>query len=207
MRASKPFLVTVAVAGIIVSTSTGYAGAPSFTWPVPRGWAKETIPFPLGFAPELPYKGAEEIRFSPGMFDPKAPGYWTYTFVWVLEGEPNVGVQALNGHLTHYFSGLCRAVGGTKFKFDPARFAVHLTPTKSTVVGQHLISRSLGTANLYDAFTTGKELRLNLEVHTWDCPQSHRRVVRILASPKSLMGDETSALRQCAVAFRCHAGG
>src|SRR4051812_19484084 len=84
------------------------AETPAFRWPVPKGWAEETIPFPLGFAPEVPFHGTEEVRFSPRMFDPKAPGYWTYTFVWWLEGEPDVGAPALKAHLRRYFSGLCQ---------------------------------------------------------------------------------------------------
>jgi hypothetical protein len=187
--------------------STARGETPGFRWPVPQGWPKETIPFPLGFAPEVPYKGTEEIRFSPGMFDPKAPGYWTYTFVWWLEGEPDVSAGALSGHMSRYFSGLCRAVGGTKYQFAPARFKVELAPAKGQVVADgHGVTRLQGTADLYEAFATGKELRLNLEVHTWDCPQSHRRVVRILASPQPLTGEGTKALRDCAAAFHCHGG-
>jgi hypothetical protein len=30
------------------------AGAAAFDWPLPDGWKGETIPFPLGFAPDLP---------------------------------------------------------------------------------------------------------------------------------------------------------
>src|SRR5262245_24178101 len=40
-----------------------------FDWPVPAGWKHETIPFPLGFAPGLPFHGVEELRFAPGFFD------------------------------------------------------------------------------------------------------------------------------------------
>ena len=199
---------SVGLALLFCLGSAGRADTPGFQWPVPKGWAKETIPFPLGFAPEVPYKGTEEIRFSPGMFEPKAPGYWTYAFVWWLEGDSDVGAQALSAQMTRYFSGLCRAVGGAKFKFDPARYQVQLTPAKGQVVADgHGVTRLTGTADLYDAFATGKELRLNLEVHTWDCPQSHRRVVRILASPQALTGEETKALRDCAAAFHCHQGG
>ena len=37
-------------------------------WAVPVGWKAETIPFPLGFAPGLAYRGVEELRFPPGFF-------------------------------------------------------------------------------------------------------------------------------------------
>ena len=44
-----------------------------------------TIPFPLDFAPNLPYRGTEELRFAPGFFDPSAAGSWSYAFVWFVD--------------------------------------------------------------------------------------------------------------------------
>src|SRR5262245_33462421 len=40
-----------------------FAVSASFQWPIPEGWQHETIPFPLEFAPDLPYQGVEELRF------------------------------------------------------------------------------------------------------------------------------------------------
>ena len=73
------FLVAMLLAGCSSSGGAGEAppapaqpphetttAAPSFTWPVPDGWRSETIPFPLEFAPSIPHRGVEEIRFAPG---------------------------------------------------------------------------------------------------------------------------------------------
>jgi hypothetical protein len=49
--------------------------AGGFDWPVPEGWKRETIPFPLDFAPGLSFRGVEELRFAPGFFDPAASSY------------------------------------------------------------------------------------------------------------------------------------
>ena len=38
----------------------------SFVLPAPDGWGKETISFPIDFAPDIPYVGTEELRFTPG---------------------------------------------------------------------------------------------------------------------------------------------
>jgi hypothetical protein len=46
--------------------------APRFAWPAPPGWKSETIPFPLDFAPDIPHRGVEEVRFEPRFFDPAA---------------------------------------------------------------------------------------------------------------------------------------
>ena len=56
----------------------------AFDWPIPDGWRGETIPFPLGFAPELAYQGVEELRFPPGFLDPGASHFWSYAFVWIV---------------------------------------------------------------------------------------------------------------------------
>jgi hypothetical protein len=84
--------------------------AASTTWRIPDGWRAETIPFPLGFAPELAHRGVEEIRFAPGMFDHAAPGYWSYVFVWRLEDAAALDAPALAAELAQYFRGLVAAV-------------------------------------------------------------------------------------------------
>ncbi len=70
------------------------AATPTFAWPTPEGWRQETIPFPLDFAPTLPYRGTEEIRFAPRFFDPASPTYFTYSFVWLVDGAPAVAARS-----------------------------------------------------------------------------------------------------------------
>jgi hypothetical protein len=88
--------------------------APAAPWPVPAGWKSETIPFPLDFAPKLAHKGIEELRFAPGFFDPAAPGYWSYAFVWRTENPADLDAAALGAELTAYFRGLIDAVDAKK---------------------------------------------------------------------------------------------
>src|SRR4029079_11384537 len=83
---------------------------PSQPWSIPAGFRSETIPFPLDFAPGLAHKGAEELRFAPGFFDPAAPGYWSYTFVWRTEDPAAMDAAAVGAELTTYFRGLIDAV-------------------------------------------------------------------------------------------------
>src|SRR5262245_14582472 len=100
-------LVLRAVALCSVVACRSSAPAP---WPVPEGWRSELIPFPLEFAPSLPHHGLEEIRFAPGFFDPAAPGYWSYTFVWRLDTSPPFDDAVVAAELTTYFRGLIAAV-------------------------------------------------------------------------------------------------
>src|SRR5688500_2734436 len=66
------------VAERVEPSSASPAADVPFAWPVPAGWRTETIPFPLGFAPTLPYTGIEELRFAPGMFKAGSDDFWTY---------------------------------------------------------------------------------------------------------------------------------
>jgi len=66
--------------------------------------------FPIAFAPSIAHTGLEELRFAPGFFDPGAPGYWSYAFVWRIDAAPAFDEHALGAELTTYFRGLVDAV-------------------------------------------------------------------------------------------------
>src|ERR1700744_5281702 len=73
----------------------------------PAGWQFEQFPLPPGFAPGIPYKGIEELRFSPCMFKKEATDYFTYAFVARLDGVANVSQSEIRQYLLTYFKGLC----------------------------------------------------------------------------------------------------
>jgi hypothetical protein len=55
---------------------------PAYKLITPDGWTVERLPFPIEFAPQIPYKGVEELRFAPGWGDIKSDEHWTYAFLW-----------------------------------------------------------------------------------------------------------------------------
>ena len=81
-----------------------------FHLPTPDGWRTETIPFPLAFAPDLPYVGLEELRFAPGMFEQGSEEFWSYAFVWWVGPDEPHDLETMAGYLEDYFRGLARAV-------------------------------------------------------------------------------------------------
>ncbi|HEY2029781.1 MAG TPA: hypothetical protein VGH20_11295 [Myxococcales bacterium] len=153
-------VVAASVAGSSAAASADAGAPPSadspahFRWAVPDGWRTETIPFPLDFAPALKHRGFEELRFSPGMFKPGAPDFWSYAFVWWLEDEraPN----NLASDLTTYFRGLCREVAKGKFDLDLSRIKTRL-------------DGAAGRIDSYDCFKTGKPIVLELHVISKRC--------------------------------------
>lgn len=170
----------------------------AFDWPVPEGWKHETIPFPLGFAPEIPFQGVEELRFAPGFFDPTASTYWSYAFVWWLEDPPSFDPSAITPVLREYFTGLSLAVGKDKFPMDAERFRAELAPR--TEGGRTILE---GRVDSYDAFVTGKPIVLNVEARLRECPKAGRRAITFLLSPKPFGDRVWDDLRACESTLRC----
>jgi hypothetical protein len=163
---------------------------------VPSGWRSETIPFPLDFAPSIPLRGAEQIRFMPHFFDPKAPTYFSYVFVWEVEGSGDgLDDAQIAKHLETYFRGLCTEVGGSKYTFDPARYRVTLAGAAA--------GTARGTALLYDAFTTGAPLALELDVRRVTCAAPGHRAILVLASPKPRGDAVWTELARAADSYAC----
>jgi Family of unknown function (DUF5829) len=121
----------------------------------PEGWRGERLDFPLDFAPDLGLAGFEQLRFAPGMFDPEAPGYWSYLLAVRLEGEHLIDGAFLERFLGQYYEGLCRAVAEGRFDLSQAEFKVQVTRR-----GGGFAAR----VQLVDAFATGQPLELALEL-------------------------------------------
>jgi hypothetical protein len=164
----------------------------SFEWPAPTGWKKETIPFPLDFAPGLAYRGTEELRFAPGFFDPSAPGSWSYAFVWFVDKGAPFTAPVLEQQLRDYFVGLTKAVAAdAKDGWQPAldRIEVHLT------------SKLDGTIRTIDAFKTRNEV--NLIVHATAGSCSDKQYLLVAASPKPAGDPMWTSLDGVTSTFTC----
>ena len=101
---------------------TSYGQAPEFnghTWQAPyhlsnpTNWGAERFPIPVGFAPQIPYKGVEDIRFTPGWAKAASDEYWTYAFLWYLDGDVKIDVKTIESNLKLYYTGLITANGST----------------------------------------------------------------------------------------------
>jgi hypothetical protein len=200
--------IAVAALGLALSAGCHRSATPatSFAWTKAEGWRGETIPFPLDFAPQLEYRGVEELRFPPGFLEEGSPNFFSYSFIWWLEGAPSHSSQSLESSLTRYFAGLSDAVGGKKYTFDPAH---HRTTLAGEAAQQrhrgHAVKVFKGTVETYEPFKTGKELTLGIELYVWDCPVAKRNVVLAIASPRPRADPIWQTLDERRAAFRCHA--
>jgi hypothetical protein len=152
----------------------------AFGWATPEGWRSERIPFPLKFAPELPYRGVEELRFAPRFFKPDSETYFTYSFAFVLDPDGRAGAlpfraEQLAADLRTYFAGLTRAVG---------RHAVPAASHDATItaIPGGPAQRYRGTVRTVDGFGDGRALTLHVEGESFVC--GSRRVILSSLSPR-----------------------
>ena len=77
-----------------------------YTLNFPNGWDVERFLIPIEFAPQIPYKGVEDIRFTPGWGNVKSDEYWTYAFLWYLDETPKTNAKIIENNLKAYYTGL-----------------------------------------------------------------------------------------------------
>jgi hypothetical protein len=173
-------------------------------WPVPNGWRTETIPFPIEFAPTLPYRGFEEVRFHPDFFLPAERGWWTYAVAWACSmDEPAPRSEVLEADLTTYWDGLATAVAGAELaRTHPCR--VRLKPVTEARRAGHAVEQRTGEARVLDPFGSAGPVRLQLEIERWVCPDAGRTMVLALASPRNVRTAEWRSLREVGAALACH---
>jgi hypothetical protein len=176
--------------------AVGVTAPGTFRWATPEQWKSETIPFPLDFAPSLPYRGVEELRFAPHFFDPKAETYFSYSFAWLLDGAPDAqsfSAEHLAQDLAVYFKGLAHAV-------DAARFDPHAHDARLEIAND---GHYRGRVTTVDAFGDGHALALNVDGEIFTC--GPRRVVLFSLSPQPEGGGAWASLLEQRRTFQCTA--
>jgi uncharacterized protein DUF5829 len=141
--------------------------------PLPAGWRTERLEFPLSFAPTLPYRGYEDLAFAPGMFTLDSDSYFSYALALRLEGDVLVDEAMLTGFLETYYRGLCAAVASEK-KLARDASSVHARVWRDQ-------EGFRATVEMFDPFTNGQDIDLELELFTHATPRATELVG--LASP------------------------
>lgn len=154
---------------------------PELIPPTPADWRFERINFPLSFAPELKYKGFEELRFAPGMFTPESDTYFTYIFAMKITDDTALDAAALQSLLETYFRGLCRTVAKEKkFDIDASKISAQVRADQPEAQPTRHFR---ATVQSFDPFVTGKPLTLNLEMIVIDASRTDHRIFAAV-SPK-----------------------
>ena len=92
-----------------------------------KGWDVERFLIPISFAPSIPYKGIEDIRFTPGWAKKTTNEYWSYAFLWYLDGTVTLDARTIENNLKAYYTGLI------KVNSDSSKIADKLFPVTSSI--------------------------------------------------------------------------
>lgn len=141
----------------------------------PNNWKKETFTFPLDFAPKLQFTGIEEAIFTPGWSDKTSPEFWTYSFVWYVDGNLELAEDKLQTFIGDYFNGLTQTVGtGKGMKKEAISNAFAIFMEKERINNwQHFE----GKVQLFDVFFSEQEIRLNTKVKALYCEDVNKHLV------------------------------
>jgi hypothetical protein len=181
-------MLRIIAASLLMSGLLWGADEPgSFKLAAPEGWGGETIDLPPGFAPEMKLKGAEHIRFAPGMMKPSSESFFSYAFVFDLEPKPTLTEAVIKEEFLKYYRGLCKAVLNGKLPdVDPSKFTLELKRVKSDAKNEQAKetpTRYTGTLDWVEPFATKKPQKLNLEIQTW--VKNDRHYIFVCVSPQA----------------------
>ncbi len=160
----------------------GHTWEAPYSLPTPEGWAIERFSIPISFAPQILYTGIEDIRFSPGWSKATSDEYWTYGFLWYLEGEVNVDSEILNSNLKAYYTGLIAANGS---KIPVEKIIPVATSFREARKDTGDIKTYFGTITMTD-YMQQKPIVLNCKVHVKSCLGEKRTFIFYELSPKPL---------------------
>jgi len=200
-RIRRATLALLLLGGAALQTD---AAEDPFTFTAPKAWRSERIPFPLGFAPAMTYRGFEELRFGPGMFQPASETYWTYAFFWWLKGNQPIDKTTLKRDLEVYYKGLSRAVGGSRnLNLDLTKVSAAVTRSDADETNGSGIHKVRYKADLqtYDAFATGKLLELRAEISVHYFPKLDRTWVWFNVAPKAAKDSHWKTMRSMRDSF------
>ena len=188
-------LYVIAICILAVSTALPQQHKPQMLFQ-PAHWEFERFSLPPEFAPRITYKGAEELRFAPGMFQKDSANYFTYVFVIQLEGVASISQSDIEDYLLNYYRGLCRVTArDRKLSIDTAQINVTIEKQKDLPSGEIVYN---ATANIFGVFADGAPVKLNIEVQVlMDAPRK-RTYLFILASPR----DKTDAIWKTLFQYR-----
>ncbi len=147
----------------------------------PANWAFERFQLPPVFAPSFPYRGVEELRFSPGMFDKGSTNYFTYAFAAQLDSTSSMPADSIRDYLLTYFKGLCNGTANDrKLVIDTSKITVSVK--KKKVAPETEIYNAL--LNIFGVFADGAPIKLNMEIKVLPYARIKKTYLIFIASPR-----------------------
>jgi hypothetical protein len=174
---------------------------PTYSLKIPDGWGVERFAIPIEFAPSIPYKGVEDIRFTPGWGKAESEEYWTYAFLWYLEGKPQMDAKTVEKNLSAYYNGLVgRNIEPRKI---PKEKLVALTSSiKESAADKGDAKTFSGTVKMLD-YMAQKPITLNCKIHVKTCDDNKHSYIFYQISPKPFTDKVWKSLTELSDTFTC----
>ncbi|WP_343563082.1 hypothetical protein [Sphingobacterium sp.] len=166
------------------------------------GWRIERFPIPIDFAPQIPYKGVEDVRFTTGWSEHENGEYWSYAFLWYIEGQQRLDANTIENNLSMYFDGLVnrniekRALPKELIKKTRAQFK---KLSKSEGEDE---STFVGTIQMVD-YMGKKPIVLYAKVHLRKCTGTDHTIIFHQFSSKDRTAPVWTKLNRLWTSFHC----
>jgi hypothetical protein len=172
-----------------------------YTLNFPEGWGVERFLIPIEFAPQIHYKGVEDLRFAPGWPNEKSDEYWTYAFLWYLDEVPVTNEAGIQANLNAYYTGL---IGRNieKRKIPSEKIFPVKTSMKEVSAAQGDLKTFHGTIAMLD-YMAQKPITLNCVVHLKSCPGQPKGFMFYEISPKPMTDKVWTSLGLLWKTFDC----
>lgn len=173
----------------------------SYTLPFPQGWGTELFLIPIQFAPEIKYKGVEDIRFAPGWAKSGSNEYWTYCFLWALENNPAIDAATIANNLKIYYTGLINS-NTSKNKIPASAVIETATAFEKVPTAAGDAATFKGTVRMLD-YMKLEPITLNCMVHIKSCPGQNNVYLFHALSPRPFTDSVWKSLDQIGAGFGC----
>lgn len=177
----------------------GHTWVSPYTLPTPKDWGIERFPLPISFAPAIPYKGVEDIRFSPGWGKADSEEYWSYAFLWYLDGKIKMDARTIERNLKAYYTGLI-SVNGSKIPSE--KLIPVVTTFKPIKKAKGDIKTFTGSVLMLD-YMGQKPITLNCKVHWRTCKGQNNTYIFYELSPQAFSHQVWANLGQLWTGFKC----
>ena len=183
------------------TTFDGHNWKAPYQLPEPKDWGIERFLIPISFAPRIPYKGVEDIRFTPGWANKDSEEYWTYAFLWWLDGTPAIDEKVMSQNMGDYYNGLIQ-INREGFKV-PKEIATHATASfKEITAVNGDLKTFTGTITMLD-YMSHTTITLNCIAHLKTCPDQNKTVVFYQLSPKPIGHANWAKMDKLWQEFKC----
>lgn len=180
----------------------GHKWEAPYNLPIPQDWTIERFLIPISFATQIPYKGVEDIRFTPDWGNVKSDEYWTYAFLWYLDGSPKVDAKIIADNLKDYYTGLIE-INRESHKVTVEKPIPVMTNFKETQADKGDLKTFTGTIEMLD-YMQQKPITLHCIAHLKSCPEENKTILFYELSPKPLKHKNWQSLNQLWLDFKCY---